>query len=76
MNIRIVDARCGWRWIVAGIQMFRRAPAQWLLLIGTLFVASRLLFLLPLAPLAAAPAPRARRLGRRCLGRGDGAGGR
>jgi len=53
MNIRIVDARCGWRWIVAGIQMFRRAPAQWLLLIGTLFVASRLLFLLPLAPLLA-----------------------
>jgi hypothetical protein len=53
VNIRIFDARQGWRWIVAGMQLFRRDPAQWLLLIGMLFVGSRLLFLLPLAPLVA-----------------------
>ncbi len=53
MNIRIVNARYGWRWIVAGIQLFRRDPAQWLLMIGALFVASRLLFLIPLVPLLA-----------------------
>ena len=51
MNIRIVEPRYGWRWIIAGMQLFRRDPAQWLLLIGALFVASRLLFLIPLAPL-------------------------
>lgn len=53
MNIRTVAPAYGWRWIVAGMQLFRRDPAQWLLLIGALFVASRLLFLLPLAPLLA-----------------------
>jgi hypothetical protein len=53
MNIRTVAAINGWRWIVAGMQLFRRDPAQWLLLIGTLFVASRVLFLIPLVPLLA-----------------------
>jgi hypothetical protein len=53
MNIRIVDARHGWRWLVAGMQLFRQDTAQWLLLLGALFVASRILFLLPLAPLLA-----------------------
>jgi hypothetical protein len=51
VNIRIVDARYGWRWIIAGMQLFKRDPAQWCLLIGALFIASRLLFLIPLAPL-------------------------
>ena len=53
MNIRIFEARQGWQWIIAGMQLFRRDPAQWLLLIGALFVFSRLLFLLPFAPLLA-----------------------
>ena len=53
MNIRIFEARQGWQWIIAGMQLFRRDPAQWLLLIGALFVLSRLLFLLPFAPLLA-----------------------
>ncbi len=53
MNIRIVAAAHGWRWIVAGMQLFRRDPGQWLLLIGILFVCSRLLFLIPFAPLLA-----------------------
>ena len=51
MNIRSVDAAYGWRWITAGMLLFRRNPAQWLLLIGTLFVASRVLFMIPFAPL-------------------------
>lgn len=53
MNIRIVPPAAGWRWLVAGMRLFRRDPAQWLFLIVILFVASRLLFLLPLAPLLA-----------------------
>ena len=54
MNIRSVAAAYGWRWITAGMQIFRRNPGQWLLLIGALFVASRLLFLIPFAPLLVA----------------------
>jgi len=53
MNIRTVEARHGWLWLVAGMRLLRAAPLQWLLLIGILFVASRVLFLLPLAPLLA-----------------------
>lgn len=53
MNIRTVDANYGWRWITAGMQLFRRNPAQWMLMIGALFVASRVLFMIPLAPLLA-----------------------
>jgi hypothetical protein len=51
MNIRSVDSAYGWRWITAGMLLFRRNPAQWLLLLGTLFVASRVLFMIPFAPL-------------------------
>jgi hypothetical protein len=51
MNIRSVEAAHGWQWIVGGMRLFRRNPGQWLLLIGALFVASRLLFLIPFAPL-------------------------
>jgi len=54
MNIRSVDAAYGWRWISAGMKIFRRNPAQWLFLIGVLFVASRLLFMIPFAPLLVA----------------------
>jgi hypothetical protein len=53
MNIRIVPPASGWRWLVAGMRLFRRDPAQWLFLVAILFVMSRLLFLLPLAPLLA-----------------------
>ena len=54
MNIRSVAASYGWRWITNGMQLFRRNPAQWLFLIGALFVASRVLFLIPFAPLLVA----------------------
>ena len=48
MNIRIVDASHGWRWIAEGMLIFRKNPPQWLLLIAVLFVGSRVLFLIPL----------------------------
>lgn len=54
MNIRSVAASYGWRWITGGMQLFRRNPAQWLLMLGALFVASRLIFLVPFAPLLVA----------------------
>ena len=54
MNIRSVDATFGWRWIAAGMQLFKKNPAQWLFMLGILFVASRLLFLIPFMALLVA----------------------
>jgi hypothetical protein len=48
MNVRVVDASHGWRWIAQGILIFRKNPPQWLLLIAILFVGSRVLFAIPL----------------------------
>jgi len=48
MNIRIVEASHGWRWITGGIALFRKNPPVWLLLIATLFIGSRILFAIPL----------------------------
>jgi uncharacterized membrane protein len=48
MNIRIVDASHGWRWIAEGILIFRKNPPQWLFLIAVLFVGTRILFAIPL----------------------------
>ena len=48
MNIRVVDASHGWRWIAQGILIFRKNPPQWLLLIAILFIGSRVLFAVPL----------------------------
>lgn len=48
MNIRVVDASHGWRWIAQGILIFRKNPPQWLLLIAILFIGSRVLFAIPL----------------------------
>jgi len=48
MNIRIVDASHGWRWIAEGMLIFRKNPRQWLLLVAVLFVGSRVLFAIPL----------------------------
>lgn len=48
MNIRIVDASHGWRWIAAGLVIFRRNPPAWILLIAVLFIGSRVLFAIPL----------------------------
>ena len=54
MNIRSVDATFGWRWIAAGMQLFKKNPAQWLFMLGILFVASRLLFMIPFMALLVA----------------------
>jgi hypothetical protein len=48
MNIRIVDASHGWRWIAAGFVIFRKNPPAWILLIAVLFIGSRVLFAIPL----------------------------
>jgi hypothetical protein len=48
MNIRIVNASHGWRWIAAGILLFRRNPLLWVSLIAVLFVGSRVLLAIPL----------------------------
>jgi hypothetical protein len=45
--IRSVDAAHGWRWITQGLQLFRKDPVQWLLLIALLFAGSRLLLAVP-----------------------------
>jgi len=48
MQIRVVDASHGWRWIAEGILIFRKNPPQWILLIAILFIGSRVLFAIPL----------------------------
>ena len=53
MNIRVVDASHGWRWITAGMLIFRRNPPLWLLLIVLLFVGSRVLLAIPLVGMIA-----------------------
>jgi len=47
MKIRTVDATHAWRWLREGLQIFRRSPAQWLLLVLILYVGSRLLLAVP-----------------------------
>jgi uncharacterized membrane protein len=45
---RSVRAGRGWTWIVQGFQLFMRSPATWIVLLLTLFVATKLLALVPL----------------------------
>lgn len=47
MQIRKVDARHGWRWLVQGLVLFRKDPAHWLMLIALLFIGSRVLLAVP-----------------------------
>jgi hypothetical protein len=47
LHIRTVEASHGWRWLVQGLLIFRKDPAQWLLLIALLFVGSRVLLAVP-----------------------------
>ena len=53
MNIRVVDASHGWRWIAAGFILFRRNPPLWLLLIALLFIGSRVLLAIPVVGMIA-----------------------
>ena len=48
MNIRTVGASHGWRWIAQGALIFRRNPSAWIMLIVALFIASRVVFAVPL----------------------------
>jgi len=47
MQIRKVDARHGWQWLVQGLVLFRKDPAHWLMLIAVLFIGSRVLLAVP-----------------------------
>ena len=47
MQIRKVDARHGWQWLVQGLELFRKDPAHWLMLIALLFIGSRVLLVVP-----------------------------
>ena len=53
MNIRTVDASHGWRWIAAGVVIFRKNPSRWLLLITLLFIGSRVLLAIPVVGMIA-----------------------
>jgi hypothetical protein len=53
MNIRTVDASHGWRWIAAGVVIFRKNPSRWLLLIALLFIGSRVLLAIPVVGMIA-----------------------
>ena len=47
MEIRTVAAARGWRWLAEGLLIFRKSPAQWLLLVTIMFAGTRLLLALP-----------------------------
>jgi hypothetical protein len=48
MEPRSVSAGRGWTWIVQGFQLFMRSPVVWIALLLTLFIATKLLALVPL----------------------------
>ncbi|MEO7726915.1 MAG: BPSS1780 family membrane protein [Burkholderiales bacterium] len=47
MQIRTVEPAHGWHWLMQGLAIFRKDPARWLLLVGILFIGSRLLLAIP-----------------------------
>src|SRR5690349_8311268 len=47
MEPRSVPPSHGWMWISAGFTLFRQNPAAWLMLIGVLFVATKILAFVP-----------------------------
>lgn len=48
LQIKIVGAANGWQWIAGGMQLFKRAPLQWFMLLSALFLVSRALLFLPM----------------------------
>jgi hypothetical protein len=48
MEPRSVAAGRGWTWIVQGFQLFMRSPVIWIALFATLFIATKILALVPL----------------------------
>jgi hypothetical protein len=49
MQVRQVDAKQGWQWIVAGFFLFRQAPLVWIILCATLLLIAATLALVPIA---------------------------
>lgn len=49
MDVRQVDGRQGWQWIVTGFLLFRRAPVAWIVLCTTLLLVAATLALIPVA---------------------------
>jgi hypothetical protein len=49
MQVRQVDAKYGWQWIVTGFLIFRQAPLVWVILCGALLLAAAALSLIPVA---------------------------
>jgi len=48
MEVRQVDAKQGWQWIVTGFFLFRQVPLVWILLCTTLLLIAATLSLIPL----------------------------
>jgi hypothetical protein len=49
MEVRQVDAKQGWQWIVTGFYIFRQIPLMWILLCTTLLLIAATLSLIPMA---------------------------
>lgn len=49
MQVRQVDAKQGWQWIMNGFFLFRRAPLVWIVLCATLLLIAATLALIPIA---------------------------
>ena len=48
MDIRTVNAGRGWQWIKQGVALFHKSPLQWVLFVSVLFVAIKVILLIPL----------------------------
>jgi hypothetical protein len=49
MEVRQVDAKQGWQWIVTGFLIFRKIPLTWIVLCTTLLLIAATLSLIPMA---------------------------
>jgi hypothetical protein len=49
MEVRQVDAKQGWQWIMTGFFIFRQVPLMWILLCTTLLLIAATLSLIPMA---------------------------
>ena len=52
MEIRTVNAGQGWQWIKQGVALFQKSPMQWMIMVGLLFVAIKIILLIPFLGLA------------------------
>lgn len=47
IRIRAVPPAHGWRWIAASLVIFRRQPLQWVMMLTVIFLATRVMMVLP-----------------------------